>query len=671
MPALTYDKNGNVLGTPPDLSPTEQSSAPNTSVIQAKIKNSAQHYGVDPNLALAVAKQESSFNPKATSKAGAQGVMQLMPETAKNYGVTDPFNADQNIDAGTRYLADLQKKHNGDKAKMLIEYNSGPNNVNKDFQDLPTETQDYLTNILGPGARSQGTPTVYDKNGNIVGSNLSQSPFQQQRQTYNPQQVQAQKNLQNVNQSNVPYYLNKAAEYAPEVLGTVGGLVPGYPTLGSAAGAGLGEILAGSAEHGVPNQEDFKRALEGAGSSLLLGGLFKLPGALRNQVVKSIEGKATKAGDLLENARQDLTGGIPSGDTTGAQDVLKAKLAPVKQEENDAWEKVNDRLDKSSHVFDAISIDPTTGKSTTTPTTIRGPIKLSKQSLDYINSEKTRLEQIISKFPSASNVRAYQQLDQAQKAVVQDQQGNAYAPFDAVKSLRSDIGKSVSNEQQSNLGAAGKSIGIQSGSRIQSGLRNTLGDDIDSSLLDIGGPDALKDYGNAVGMTKTRIKASLFDKVLENRTNQATGMLDVDSAINDLTKGTSKYSTQFTGAEKKNLVDALLATKNVSPQYDGGLKFSNGQWLFTGYYATRHPLKFAVSVATKDLFERALENPKYARIIAQLPSAPKSASQTQTMTKSLFKGMLQSTPAEMIAPSGMRVKAHIDQNGEPQPDFKM
>lgn len=661
--ANTYDINGNLVQStptaPPLSPPTQNDSSPD--IIQQKIRNSAQHYGVDPNLALAVAKQESSFNPNAKSKVGAVGVMQLMPETAQSYGVApeERTNPDKNIDAGMRYLADLQKKHAGDKAKMLIEYNSGPGNVNKNFEDLPGETQGYLTNILGPGASIPTSPRTYDISGNPLITGAKQ---------ITPEQKQAKRNL-NETLSGPGQTAREAAMYAPEVLGTLGGLIPGYGTTGSAIGSGLGEIVAGSAEHGVPTKEDLVRAVEGAGYSLALGSLMKLPGVLKSQVLKNIENKAGKASDIIENARQDLTKGIPSGSTQGEQDVLKAKLAPVKSEENAAWEKVNDRMDKASHVFDVVSTDPSTGQQISTPTPVRGPIKLSPNSLQYIREEKNRLEQIISKFPTKNNVDAYQKLSQAEKALITDKNGDVYVPFDAVKSLRSDIGKNVASEQEKSL-RAGKSLGIQSGSRIQSGLRNTLGDDIDSSLYDIGGADALKEYGNAVGMTKTRVKASIFDKIIAKRTNEATGMLDVDGAINDVMNATSKDGRQFTAAERNFISNALKAVKNVSPQYDGGMKFSNGQWLFTGYYATRHPLKFVVSVATKDLFEKALESPKYARILSQLPSAPKNSSQTQMMTRSLFKGMLSSVPAEMIAPSGMRVKAHIDENGEPKPDFQ-
>ena len=671
MPALTYDKNGNILGGPPPDSSQPTQSPFNPDIIQAKIKNSAQHYGVDPNLALAVAKQESSFNPNATSPAGAVGVMQLMPETAKSYGV-DPNernNPDKNIDAGVHYLSDLQKKHGGDKAKMLIEYNSGPKNTEKNFEDLPEETQGYLTNILGPNARSQSGPTIYDKNGNVVGGDISKSPFAQTSQHFTPAQLQAKQNL-NQTLSTPEQKFRNAAVYAPEVLGAIGGL---FGNVGSATGAGLGEIVAGSAEHGVPNEEDLKRAVEAGVSGYALGKLFALPNALRSQVLKSLESKAGKSADILEGARQDITGGIPSGETKGAQNVLGAKLAPVKSAEDVKWEKVNARMDKASHVFDAVSVDPSTGQQTVTPTPIRGPIKLSKETLDYINSTKQQLADIVNKFPSPKLLNAYNSLNRVGQGAVTDKNGDTYLPFDAIKQLRTDIGAATSTESKINLQAPNKSIGLQRGGGVLTGLRDKLGSDIESTLTDMG-PDALKEYGDAVGMTKTRVKASLFDKVISRNTNEGTGMLNVDKAINDFKNPTSIYSKEFSSEERNSIVNALNAVRSTSPQYDGAMKYGAqgpGKFIFYSAYAAAHPLKFAVAVTSKDLFEKVLSQPKYARILSQLPSAPSKSSQANMMTKSLFKGALQSVPAEMIAPSGFRVKGHIDENGEPKPDFQM
>ena len=125
--------------------------------IAALVQQIASQFGLNPGLALAVATQESGLNPNATSRAGAQGVMQLEPATAQQYGVTNPFDPVQNITAGVKYLLSLLSEFGGDLGKALAAYNWGPENVTKAVDQYgaswlyyaPAETQNYVETLAG------------------------------------------------------------------------------------------------------------------------------------------------------------------------------------------------------------------------------------------------------------------------------------------------------------------------------------------------------------------------------------------------------------------------------------------------------------------------------------------------------------------------------------------
>lgn len=122
---------------------------PRTDVQVAEFRVAAKSAGVDEAWLRAIAHVESGYDAKAVSPKGAQGVMQLMPATATQYGVKDPFDAAQSIAAGARHLRDLMKQYGGDLALTAAAYNAGPGTVAR-YGGIPpyAETRDYVARVL-------------------------------------------------------------------------------------------------------------------------------------------------------------------------------------------------------------------------------------------------------------------------------------------------------------------------------------------------------------------------------------------------------------------------------------------------------------------------------------------------------------------------------------------
>lgn len=126
---------------------------------ESYIQASSQRYGVEASLVKAVIRAESDFDPRAVSKAGAKGLMQLMDGTGQGLGVSNPFDPQQNIEGGTKFLSGLLKKYGGNEGVALAAYNAGPGRVDRlgirtdaDLKEklhlLPRETQRYVSKVL-------------------------------------------------------------------------------------------------------------------------------------------------------------------------------------------------------------------------------------------------------------------------------------------------------------------------------------------------------------------------------------------------------------------------------------------------------------------------------------------------------------------------------------------
>jgi len=124
------------------------------------VDEAARRNQLDPRLLHAVIAAESAYNPKARSPKGAQGIMQLMPATARRYGVRDSFDAKQNIAGGARYLADLMRMFKNDTRLALAAYNAGEYAVWRFGGKIPPyrETQAYVPRVLDFYRRFESAP---------------------------------------------------------------------------------------------------------------------------------------------------------------------------------------------------------------------------------------------------------------------------------------------------------------------------------------------------------------------------------------------------------------------------------------------------------------------------------------------------------------------------------
>jgi soluble lytic murein transglycosylase-like protein len=139
--------------TTPVLTPSPAGPGNGTVPFQSLIEESCARYGVDPALLAGLIEQESHFDPTVGSSAGAQGLTELMPETAASLGVTDPHDPAQSIDAGARLLSEKLAEFGGDTELALAAYNAGSGAVQQ-YHGIPPypETQEYVKKVLGYAA---------------------------------------------------------------------------------------------------------------------------------------------------------------------------------------------------------------------------------------------------------------------------------------------------------------------------------------------------------------------------------------------------------------------------------------------------------------------------------------------------------------------------------------
>lgn len=152
----------------------------NKNAFDQLIRQAAQHHGVSEGLVKAIMHTESGFNINARSPVGAQGLMQLMPATARRFNVSNAYDPQQNIFGGVKYLSWLLKRFNGDTRLAIAAYNAGEGNVDK-YGDVPPfrETRDYVKRVTSRYqnlyASGLGTPLSESKSNTPSGQVLAQS----------------------------------------------------------------------------------------------------------------------------------------------------------------------------------------------------------------------------------------------------------------------------------------------------------------------------------------------------------------------------------------------------------------------------------------------------------------------------------------------------------------
>lgn len=206
-----------------------------SNTLEEIFEEAATTYNVPKDLLKAIAKAESNFDPNATSGAGAQGIMQLMPATARSLGVTDSYDPYQNIMGGAKYISQMLEQFNGNVTYALAAYNAGPNNVSK-YGGIPpfTETQNYVVKVTEYMNGSINVPNVsYSVPGthedtyyeNILNELFSYEDYLDFLDLYmDVQDTQNQKEKEDAEnrEKSDSYYSYQEIKYNPAVLNLIG-----------------------------------------------------------------------------------------------------------------------------------------------------------------------------------------------------------------------------------------------------------------------------------------------------------------------------------------------------------------------------------------------------------------------------------------------------------------
>ena len=149
QPVISASLQKKLLPAKPDQIPPVISWNSAEHLFQPIVLKAANRYNVDPAMVMAIIMAESSYNPKAISKKGAKGLMQLMPTTARSLGVKDSFNPEHNINAGVRYFKKLLNQFDGDVELALAAYNAGSRKV-REYRGIPPfrATRFYIKKVI-------------------------------------------------------------------------------------------------------------------------------------------------------------------------------------------------------------------------------------------------------------------------------------------------------------------------------------------------------------------------------------------------------------------------------------------------------------------------------------------------------------------------------------------